>query len=386
MEESTPIFDALWAKYNETPIFDQVLREHEHKKYLELVEPYKYPLNDQRVFSPEEFVEMMTSNEILSVDQIRVLFGFPEEEIKEKRLMTSKWQDLVNDFRHAMDLPVPDAPRQLTGEEAEMHIQMIRDEFEKEFVPAAKGSDLIEFYDAGIDVIVYIIGAMSNAGMDIDPGFVEIMRSNMSKMDPVTKKAIRSRGVELDGEPKGKILKGPNYEPPKLGVILNEQTTYGHEDTAVYKNITIPLTLGIGGPKIGEGVLHMDHNGDVVMKGTMMDVQILPVLDHLGLQISGFSFGDDEPQDMDLVRKNANIEPFEYLEEPVVEWSSVTEFDPPLVFDEVKASQEIANDAVAIERDEEIRERGEIFVEKILNDKEQYLKPARRYPEGMAPE
>ena len=395
MEESTPIFDALWEKYNATPIFDQVLREHEAKKYLELVEPYKYPLNDKRVFDPAEFVEMMTSNEILSPNEIRALFNIPPTDAdyaltevvrqityeefkaanpspaldidklfpdkpdvsitnedryrwanmvrdavaqhKENKLMTSNWQDLVNEFREVMDLPVSDGPRQLTSEEAELHIQMIRDEFEKEFVPFARSNNLIEFYDAGIDLIVYILGAMSNAGMDVDPGFVEIIRSNMSKMDPVTKKPVRSRGVELDGEPKGKILKGAHYSPPALGKILNEQTTYGHEDDHVYKNLTIPLTLGIGGPKIGEGTLNMDHNGNLMYQGVMMDVSILPILDHLGLTVSGLSMGPDEPEVESISVEEEDLRAAaDKFHDGVINFEEayIQTFDPPILFNE----------------------------------------------------
>lgn len=300
MEESTPIFDALWEKYNATPIFDQVLREHEDKKHQGIIREYISAETVKKFYEVWEYQALYGQHpEVQTVPTMEYSewlesFLFPPEQ--GEQLMTSKWQDLVNEFREAMDLPVSDGPRQLTGEEAELHIQMIRDEFEKEFVVYARSNNLVEFYDAGIDLIVYILGAMSNAGMDVDPGFVEIMRSNMSKMDPLTKKPVRSRGVELDGEPKGKILKGEHYSPPALGAILNDQTTYGHEDTAVYKNLTIPLTLGIGGPKIGEGTLHMDHNGELMYKGVMMDVSILPILDHLGLTVSGLSMGPDEPE------------------------------------------------------------------------------------------
>lgn len=279
MQETTPIFDALWEKYNGTPIYDRVLLEHDQKKYHSLVAEYVDEYTRQRIYSIEEF---------------RALMGLQPEE---KPLMNT-WQTLVNEFREAMDLPVPEGPRQLTGDEAEMHIQMIRDEFEKELVPALRGNDMIELYDAGIDVIVYVIGALSNAGFDLDPGFKEVMRSNMTKMDPETGKAIRSRGVEFDGEPFGKVLKGPNYEPPKLGVIVNEMSRFGHEDTTVYKGKKIPLTLGIGGPKIGEGDIRIDHNGNMTFQGNM-DVDVsLPIIDHLGYDVSAISVGPDLSQDI----------------------------------------------------------------------------------------
>lgn len=285
MQETTPIFDALWEKYNATPIYDRVLLEHEHNKAVSLI---------------REYITGETIKRYYEILEYEALFG-KHPDIKtppqEKPLMNT-WQALVNEFREAMDLPVPEGPRQLTADEAEMHIQMIRDEFEKELVPALRSNDMIELYDAGIDVIVYVIGALSNAGFDLDPGFKEVMRSNMTKMDPVTGKAIRSRGEEFDGEPFGKVLKGPAYEPPRLGPIVNDMSRFGHEDNTVYRGKKIPLTLGIGGPKIGEGDIRIDHNGNMSFQGEM-DVDVsLPIIDHLGYDVSAISVGPDLGQDI----------------------------------------------------------------------------------------
>lgn len=132
-------------------------------------------------------------------------------------------QQQVDLFREKFDLPVSNTPRALTPAEAELHIKLIREEFEKELVPALLEGDIVEIYDAGIDVIYYVIGMLSNAGMSLEDGFEEVQASNMSKLDPVTKQAIKSRGEELDGAPLGKVLKGPDYFVPDFRKLLIAQ-------------------------------------------------------------------------------------------------------------------------------------------------------------------
>lgn len=215
------------------------------------------------------------------------------EERKQKEKLMNSWQQLVIDMRNAMDLPVAEGPRTLSPAEAELHIKMIRDEFEKEFVPAYLEQDLVEMYDAGIDVIVYVIGAMSNAGFDIDPGFREIMRSNMSKFDPETGKAIKAGPNDPSGEPEGKVLKGPAYSPPNLHPIINDQFLYGWEDKSVYRTKATPITLGVGGPKIGEGDIHMDHNGNLEMDGVLFDLEALPAIEGMSI-LGSYSEPSDE--------------------------------------------------------------------------------------------
>lgn len=223
--------------------------------------------------------------------------------------MMEALQRSVIEFRKAMDLEVSDSPRTLSPAEAELHIQMIRDEFEKEFVPAFLEQNLVEMYDAGIDVIVYVMGALSNAGFDIEPGFKEIMRSNMSKMDPVTKKAIRAIANDPSGEPEGKVLKGPAYFQPNLHPIINDTYRFGPSDDTVYRAVKTPITLGVDGPKIGEGDFVMNHNGDLMLDGIIFDMDILP-------QIGGLSIYSPE-----------DIPEAPYVEEPYVETYPVVEED-----------------------------------------------------------
>lgn len=201
---------------------------------------------------------------------------------KEKNEM-EKLQKMVNEFREAMDLPVADRPRVLPQASAEMHVKMIRDEFEKELVPALYKGDIVETYDAIIDVMYYLFGLASDSGMDVEPGFREVHNSNMSKMDPETGKAIKAGPDDPSGEPEGKVLKGANYFPPNLGMEIAIQLDFGPEDDTVYRTTKTPITLGVGGKKIGEGEVVMDNNGNMMMHGALFDVEDLPVLGGIGL-------------------------------------------------------------------------------------------------------
>lgn len=65
------------------------------------------------------------------------------------------------------------------------------------------------------------------AGYDPVPFFDEVQRANMSKLDADGNPVI-SRGEELDGFPKGKILKGAQYVAPDLARVHRE--LYEQED------------------------------------------------------------------------------------------------------------------------------------------------------------
>lgn len=75
-----------------------------------------------------------------------------------------------------------------------------------EFVAAVAKNDTVQIADAIADLLYVTYGAAVSFGMDAQKLFEEVHRSNM------TKTATR------DGS--GKVLKGPNYQPPNLGKIL----------------------------------------------------------------------------------------------------------------------------------------------------------------------
>jgi len=81
-----------------------------------------------------------------------------------------------------------------------------------EFLEAADKSDLVEMIDALADLLVVTYGAAVEMGVDLEPIFAEVHRSNMSK----------NGGLDAGG----KILKGPAFSPPD---ILGQLRRQGYE-------------------------------------------------------------------------------------------------------------------------------------------------------------
>ena len=84
----------------------------------------------------------------------------------------------------------------------------------EEYLEAANNDDIIEVADALGDMLYILCGTIIEHGMQdiIEDVFVEIQRSNMSKLGE-------------DGEPiyreDGKVLKGPNYFKPNFKKFFN---------------------------------------------------------------------------------------------------------------------------------------------------------------------
>ena len=72
-------------------------------------------------------------------------------------------------------------------------------------------NNLKEIADALTDILYVTYGAGHSFGIDLDKCFVEVQKSNMSKLG-------------IDGKPiynkDGKVMKGPNYFKPNLKKII----------------------------------------------------------------------------------------------------------------------------------------------------------------------
>lgn len=77
--------------------------------------------------------------------------------------------------------------------------------------PNGKILSITNAYDATLDLKVVVIGTGVAMGVDLEPGWEEVHRSNMSKF--------------IDGYKRedGKWIKGPSYSPANLGPILEAQ-------------------------------------------------------------------------------------------------------------------------------------------------------------------
>lgn len=104
--------------------------------------------------------------------------------------------------------------------------QKIRDAWEQSVatgLTAEPERDLVEMFDAVLDIDVVVNGLAIETNMPVVDGLAEVHRGNMSKLAE-DGSAIRSDGT--DGYPLNKILKGPNYKAPDLLTVLKK---HGYE-------------------------------------------------------------------------------------------------------------------------------------------------------------
>lgn len=129
----------------------------------------------------------------------------------------SKAADSVREFHEAFGLPVsavvaiPDTDR----------IDLRRCLIEEEAKEACNELDLMtpNSHPAYVrllakelaDVLYVTYGCALEFGIDLDAVFDEVHRSNMSKLDDDGKPVYREDG---------KVIKGPNYEPPNLEALV----------------------------------------------------------------------------------------------------------------------------------------------------------------------
>ena len=117
-------------------------------------------------------------------------------------------QRQVREFHEAFDLG---APANLEAESfpAELRIRLIEEEA-AEFAVAARAGDLVGVLDALSDLLYVTYGAAVSLGVDIEPFFDEVHRSNMAKVGGTRR-------------PDGKWLKPAGWQPPDLARILRER-------------------------------------------------------------------------------------------------------------------------------------------------------------------
>lgn len=87
--------------------------------------------------------------------------------------------------------------------------RLLPDSTKIDFVEAT--ADIVEIADGCADLMVVTIGTAIACGIDLDPIFQEVHRSNMSKF--------------IDGHRRedGKWIKGPAYSPPNIKAELIKQ-------------------------------------------------------------------------------------------------------------------------------------------------------------------
>ena len=123
-------------------------------------------------------------------------------------------QKQVYEFHKACGVPAPNKPQLIPFKRQLLREKLIREEFE-ELLTAMTADDMVGIADSLGDLLYVIYGTAAEYGINMQPISDEIHRSNMSKLGEDGKAIHRADG---------KILKGPNFTPPNLAPILEEQS------------------------------------------------------------------------------------------------------------------------------------------------------------------
>jgi predicted HAD superfamily Cof-like phosphohydrolase len=96
-------------------------------------------------------------------------------------------------------------------ENSELYIKLINEEY-NEFIDAYANDDEVEMLDACMDSIWVILAFCHMKGYDVHGAWNEVLRTNMSKVDPNTGKVKRRSD--------GKILKPEGWQEPDLSKFI----------------------------------------------------------------------------------------------------------------------------------------------------------------------
>lgn len=120
--------------------------------------------------------------------------------------------DDVSAFYLACDVPILATPTVPTADRVELRMELIREEVNRELLPAMEANDLPEIADAMADAIYVIVGAAIEYGIPLDRVWAAVQNANMAKVDPITGK-VRKRAD-------GKVLKPDGWTAPDIAAVL----------------------------------------------------------------------------------------------------------------------------------------------------------------------
>jgi predicted HAD superfamily Cof-like phosphohydrolase len=124
-------------------------------------------------------------------------------------------QKLVEEFHRAFELTINTKPILPELDVLLLRVKLISEEC-IELIDALGERDLVKVADGIADVLYVVYGTAVTCGIDVEPLFSEIHRSNMSKIG----------GIKRDD---GKVLKPDTYSPPDVAKILQMQMVDKHE-------------------------------------------------------------------------------------------------------------------------------------------------------------
>lgn len=98
-------------------------------------------------------------------------------------------------------------------QQLDLYVSLIDEEL-AEVKEGIANNDRVEILDGLIDTLYVTIGALNSLGCDPAGAWSEVQRSNMSKVDPESKKLLK--------RPDGKIMKAEGYSAPVLEPFVKD--------------------------------------------------------------------------------------------------------------------------------------------------------------------
>lgn len=114
-------------------------------------------------------------------------------------------------FHLALGIPVGDTPAIRRGD---LRASLIEEEA-RETVEAIRAGDLVQTIDGLCDLLCVVHGAALEFGVDLDPFWAEVHKTNMAKA---------GGPVREDG----KVLKPEGWTPPRIAELLRTLCACGH--------------------------------------------------------------------------------------------------------------------------------------------------------------
>lgn len=138
-------------------------------------------------------------------------------------------QEQVTLFMQRIGDLVNYVPKIIDQTEAERRAKFILEECQ-EYAEANAAGNLVEVADAIADLAYVVIGAAISHGIDLQPIFDEVHRSNMTK---ATRHELVEKNINDERSQEKRCAKGDAYEPPRIAELLLIQSTgledgYGH--------------------------------------------------------------------------------------------------------------------------------------------------------------
>ncbi len=119
-------------------------------------------------------------------------------------------QAKVKQFHDRYDLNDPAAPQIPPAEIRALRMRLILEEA-REFDEASANGNLLDAIKELSDLLYVVLGAANAYGVDIEPFFNEVHRSNMTKIWP-------DGSIHKDSQ--GKVLKPSTYLPADIEAVL----------------------------------------------------------------------------------------------------------------------------------------------------------------------